>query len=309
MIRAVTIQGDRIAEVDVKLITVGKNNVWVDVVGPSIQELKEIHEKFNIPISELQHCLDPEERPRVKIDQGITYIYYRGLVPEEKKGTVTITFILTKKFIISIHKQKIAAINDLDLSNDLLKTLFKESTEFLIYKILHALSKETNKVVDMLENEVDYVETEVMKRYSDHTLAHIHSLKKKIVYYRRACMADRDVISVMVKEIATIKEKGLFAEIEVEVMQTIDTIELIKERLTSIVEIYVTNTSNRINTVMKSITLLATLLSFPILMTGLYGMNVALPLGEHPHAFWIITGLLILSVITTIIFFARKKWL
>ena len=75
----------------------------------------------------------------------------------------------------------------------------------------------------MLENEVDYVETEVMKRYSDHTLAHIHSLKKKIVYYRRACMADRDVISVMVKEIATIKEKGLFAEIEVEVMQTIDT--------------------------------------------------------------------------------------
>ena len=113
----------------------------------------------------------------------------------------------------------------------------------------------------------------------------------------------------MMNDLPIIKEKGLFAEIEVELMQAIDSIEVLRERLTSIVEIYVTNTSNRINNVVKSITLVATLVSFPILITGLYGMNVALPLENHPYAFWIITGLLILSVFTTIVFFARKKWL
>ena len=309
MIRALTLQGDRIAEVDVKLVNTGKANTWVDCVDPSVQELRTIHEKFEIPLSELQHCLDPDERPRVKAEAGLVYIYYRALIPQESKGTLPITIILSKRFVISIHKQKVAAITDLDVNTEVMKTLFKESTEFLVYKILHALSKETTKVVDEFENELDRVESEVIKRCSEHTLAHVFSLKKKIVYFRRACIGDRDVLSVMMNDLPIIKEKGLFAEIEVELMQAIDSIEVLRERLTSIVESYVTNTSNRINNVVKSITLVATLVSFPILITGLSGMNVALPLENHPYAFWIITGLLILSVFTTIVFFARKKWL
>lgn len=309
MIRAVTLQGDRIAEVDVKLVNAGKANTWVDCIDPSVQELRTLHEKFDIPLSELQHCLDPDERPRVKAEDGIVYIYYRALIPQESKGTLPITIILAKRFVISIHKQKVAAISDLDVNTEVMKTLFKESTEFLVYKILHALSRETTKVIDDFENELDRVESEVIKRCSEHTLAHVFTLKKKIVYFRRACIGDRDVLSIMMKDIPIIKERGLFAEIEVELMQAIDSIEVLRERLTSIVEIYVTNTSNRINNVVKSITLVATLVSFPILITGLYGMNVALPLEDHPYAFWIITGLLILSVFTTIIFFARKKWL
>ncbi len=309
MIRAVTLQGDRIAEVDIKLVNAGKANTWVDCVDPSVQELRALHEKFDIPLSELQHCLDPDERPRVKAEDGIVYIYYRALIPQESKGTLPITIILAKRFVISIHKQKVAAISDLDVNTEIMKTLFKESTEFLVYKILYALSKETTKIIDDFENELDRVESEVIKRCSEHTLAHVFSLKKKIVYFRRACIGDRDVLSIMMKDIPVIKERGLFAEIEIEIMQAIDSIEVLRERLTSIVEIYVTNTSNRINNIVKSITLVATLVSFPILITGLYGMNVALPLEDHPHAFWIITGLLILSVFTTIIFFARKKWL
>ncbi len=309
MIRVVTLMGDRIEEVDVKLVNVGKANTWVDIVDPNVQELRAIHEKFGVPLSELQHCLDPEERPRIKTEEGLTYIFYRAVMPQESKGTVPVTCILAKRFIISIHKQKIPSLNDMDMTTDVMKTLFKESTELILYKMLHGLSRETVKAVDGFENELDHVESEVIKRCSEHTLAHVFALKKKIVYFRRACLADRDVLSVMVNEIPAIREKGLFAEIEVELMQAIDSIELLRERLTSIVEIYVTNTSNRINNIVKSITLVATLVSFPILITGLYGMNVALPLEEHPQAFWIITGLLIVSVATSIVFFARKKWL
>ncbi|GEM_PF-3505910 len=309
MIRVLTLQGDRVAEVDVKLVNVGKANTWVDCIDPNVQELRMLHERFDIPLSELQHCLDPDERPRVKAEDGMIYVYYRALISQENKGTTPLTIILNKRFVISIHKQKISAMSELDLNTDVMKTLFKESTEFLLYKILHTLGKETAKVVDEFESELDHVESEVMKRCNDHTLTHVFNLKKKIVYFRRACIGDRDVLSVLINDIPSVKEKGLFAEVEVELMQEIDSIELLRERLTSIVEIYVTNTSNRINNVMKSITLLATLLSFPILVTGLYGMNVALPLEGHPQAFWIITGLIILSVLTTIIFFARKKWL
>lgn len=309
MIRALALQGDRIAEVDIKLVNVGKTNTWVDIVDPAVQELRTIHEKFDIPLSELQHCLDPDERPRIKTEGGLTYFYYRALIPQESKGTVAITFILAKRFIISIHKQKIAAVNELELNTDIMKTLFKESTEFLLYKMLHALSRETMKIIDSFENELDHVENDVIRRCSERTLTHVFTLKKRIVYFRRACIADRDVLSVVIKDITTIKEKGLFAEIEVELMQAIDSIELLRERLTSIVEIYVTNTSNRINNVVKSFTLIATILTFPIFVTGLYGMNVRLPLENHPHAFWIVTGLLFLSILTTIVFFARKKWL
>ncbi len=309
MIHVWTLQDDRIAEVDIKLVNVGKTNTWIDCIDPSIQELRILHERLGIPLSELQHCLDPDERPRVKAESGIVYVYYRALISQENKGTTPLTIILNKRFVVSIHKQKVAAMSELDLSSEVMKTLFKESTEFLLYKMLHALSKETAKVVDEFETELDHVESEVIKKCSEHTLAHVFSLKKKIVYFRRACIGDRDVLSVLINDIPSIKEKGLFAEVEVELMQEIDSIELLRERLTSIVEIYVTNTSNRINNVMKSITLLATLLSFPILVTGLYGMNVALPLENHPQAFWIIALLIILSVLTTIIFFARKKWL
>lgn len=309
MIRSFIVQGNAINEGDIKLISVGKSNVWIDVTDPSLQELHTIHEKFDIPLSELQHCLDQNERPRIKTQDNLNYIYYRAHTMQESKGILPVMFILAKRFVITIHKQKVPAISELDLNNEVMKTLFKESAEFLVYKMLNGLCKETEKVIDGFEIELDHLEIDVVKFCNEKNLGQVFLLKKRIAYLRRACIADRDVIVALINPSSNLREKNIFAEIEVELMQSLDAIELLRERLTSIIEIYVTNTSNKINNVMKSITVVATLLSFPILVTGLYGMNVHLPLENHPQAFWIIAGLLILSVMTTVFFFARKKWL
>lgn len=309
MIKAVSLVNDRVEEVDIKLLSVGKYHCWIDVVDPTIEELRSIHEKCAIPLSELQHSLDPDERPRVKVEKDYIFLIYRTPQLQEKKSTAPLTIFLGKRLLITLHKQKIPAINDIDLNSEVMKTLFKESPEFLLYKIFHGLSREAAKLLEEVEEELERIEADAIKRATEHVLAHLFTLKKKILYLRRAFIGDRDVLSLLLKDIPQVKEKGLFAEIEVELMQSCDTIEVFRERLTSIVEIYMTNTSNRINMVMKSITVIATMLAFPIMITGLYGMNVALPLDEHPYAFWIITGLILVSIVVAIVIFSKKKWL
>lgn len=311
MIRCLTTASNsRIIESDLKKINLIRSISLIDVTDPSIKDIREIHERFKIPIIDINSCLDPHESPRIKYTKDYTLIIYNQVFDKDgSKRFSPIGFFLTKKCLISIHLDKIKFIDELDLESKITKDMFHAGTEIILFKILYSLIKDIHKTIQEIEERLELVEDYVLEAYDQKVMHKIYAIKNILLYVRKSLVGNKGVLEGIVKDSPQIKQKSLFAELDVELMQLLDMSSIFRERLTSILEIYMTTISNKINIIMKYFTVIASVLLLPMLITGLYGMNVLLPFQKHAQAFWIVLGIIIVSIALMISFFKSKKWL
>ena len=118
------------------------------------------------------------------------------------------------------------------------------------------------------------------------------------MYLKKALKANKEVIS-------KIKD---FEDVHLEINQLVDTENTLSSRITSVMEMYMSFSSNKLNEIMKSFTVIASLLLIPMLISGIYGMNVLLPLGQTEGAFFIILGIMLFFMVLMLIYFKIKKW-
>ena len=138
-------------------------------------------------------------------------------------------------------------------------------------------------------------------------------IKKVLIYFHRSLIANREVIAGIEKEyLNEIKKKELkrFRELYNDVIQLIDMSETYREILTGSLDMYLSTISNNMNLSMKRLTVYATFILLPTLISGLYGMNFRyMPELYWPWGYWYALGLMALSVILLFIFFKKKKWI
>ena len=302
-------QNARVTVSDLSKIHVSRATTLIDVTNPSMHEIKALHEKCKISMKDINACLDPYESPRVKQTKDyMMLIYSKFDCNKDTRSCTPIGFFVTKRFVVVIHKQPIPFLQELDVQAVVTKELFKAGTEVLLFKVLDQLIKQKAKVLEEIEDEIEGLEDDVLDSPTQSFMREIFALKNKLLYLRKSIVGNRAIMTSLVKE-ATLKEKGLFAELSVDAMQLSDMAEMYRERLTSLVEIYMSVVSNRINQVMKSFTVIASVLLLPMLVSGVYGMNISLPFQQHPQAFWIVLGIMTVSIILMLWFFKNKKWL
>ncbi len=311
MIRVITAGAHaRVVESNLKQVNLKRNISLVDVTNPSLSEVNQLHERFKISIADINACLDNYESPRIKQTKEYTLIIYsQSHCEEDLKRCGPIGFFFTRRHLIAIHLSKLPFIDELDLNADMTKHMFHNGTEIILLRILYNLIKSKHKLLEVIEDSLESIEDDVLSAAHEHIVKRIFALKNKLLYLKKSVSGNRSVINDLIKDVPAIKEKALFAELNVETMQVSDTLEIYRERLTSILEINTGNISNKINVVMKYFTVIASVLLLPMLITGLYGMNVVLPFQEHQQAFWIVFGIIIACIVVMLLVFNNKKWL
>jgi len=299
-----------VSESTLRNIHTTRNISIIDLHNPTPADIRAVHEKFHIHLRDINYCLDPFERSRIKQAKDYTLIIYGQVYcGGELKRCSPIGFFFTKKYLIMVHRGSLKFVDDLKAHNDETKRLFHEGTEFILYRALYSLIKEMATATEIMGDELENIEDDVLAG-DDNSLMHdIFSLRNRLLYLRKAASGNRDVINGIIKDAPMIKEKSLFADINIEIAQLHDLIEIYRERLTSIVEIHMSMTSNKINIIMKYFTVIASVLLLPMLITGLYGMNVLLPFQKHPQAFWIVIAFILACMFIMLLFFSKKKWL
>ena len=98
-------------------------------------------------------------------------------------------------------------------------------------------------------------------------------------------------------------------DINIELNQMIDIENTLSSRITAIMEMYMSFTSNKLNETMKSFTVIASLLLLPMLISGIYGMNVILPMQNTEGSFFIILGIMLIFMVSMLIYFKFRKWI
>tara|TARA_Y100000310_G_scaffold186269_1_gene186363 strand:+ start:19805 stop:20728 length:924 start_codon:yes stop_codon:yes gene_type:complete len=287
-------------------INLSKNFYWIDLSNPSKQELDKLSSKLKIFPHDLKCSLDKREKPRISNNKDYSLIIFRAPLPGKDKITSTspVGVFVSKRFVITVHKGEVKSIKELMKNHEPFKNL-----DSFVYDILSSITREYFIYLEKVEEQLDKIETKSL--HAESHIKNIFDVKKTIIYFRKALYANREVTDFMAKEyIPILKDKVLFNMLQIEKSQLVDSEELIRERLTTILEIHLTSVSNKLNEVMKSFTVIASVLLLPMVISGIYGMNFRIiPLSQHLHGFWLIIGVMIFGMLLMLLFFRLKKWI
>tara|TARA_Y100000310_G_scaffold241784_1_gene245885 strand:- start:49700 stop:50665 length:966 start_codon:yes stop_codon:yes gene_type:complete len=295
---------------------------WADCVNPTKKELKTISENGNISLNELEKILDPEERPKVSDLENDSLIIIRApLIEHDEILTTPVSIFISKnknniitislKEVKSINKIKhLAATNKIDMH--------EKGISFFTYKLLDEILNAYFNILDVLEEKIDTIEDHVIERPDKISVKNIFTAKKTLIFFHKALTANREVISAIEKEyVANIDKKNIkrFRALYNDVTQLIDTEGTYRDILTGTLDIYLSSVSNNLNKVMKTLTIVASFVLIPTLISGIYGMNFSkasqynMPELYWQYGYFFALGLMLLSVILTYIYFRKKGWL
>lgn len=302
MLHALSISKKGSILLDFDRIEISKNFYWIDVINPNNDEINKINRKLKISLNDLKYTLDSREKPRVDIRDKYSLVILRAT-----NGTSIspIGVIISKHFIMTIHKDEISSLRSLIEQEHHIH----HEINNIVYEIILGLIRDFSKIIEDLDLKLDHIEEKAIK--ADSNMEQMFGLKKSMIYLRKGLTSNREVIEIIMNgNVPLLKNKDMFNMVFIEISQLIDTEEVIKDRLTSVLEIHLSSISNKLNEVMKSFTVIASLLLMPMLITGIYGMNFrVLPLSQSDYGFWISLGIMIVSVTIMLLFFKLRKWI
>ena len=295
---------------------------WAECINPTKTELKNISEKAKIPLNDLKNVLDEEERPKVSDLENYSLIIVRApWIEHDEILTTPVSIFISKNKnnVITITLKEVKSINKVkQLIASKKIDIYEKGISFFTYRLLDEVLDAYFSILDALEEKIDYIEDRVVETPDKLTVEHIFSVKKTLIFFHRALTANREVISSIEKEyVVNIDKKNIkrFRALYNDVTQLIDMVGTYRDILTGTLDIYLSSVSNNLNQVMKTLTIVASFVLIPTLISGIYGMNFInnspynLPELYWKYGYFFALGLMLLSMIGTYIFFKRKGWL
>jgi len=286
---------------------------WICSVKP---DEKDIEELKNLGIDEdfIYDALDPEERARFEQDEDLIYIITK--IPFFDKNDLEVPF-KTLPVGIAITPESIITITDheSEIFNDFLSKKVRDfSTKKRFRFLLRIFDRGTLYYLRYLKDirkRSNDIEAELHRSTRNKELIAMLNLEKSLVYFTTSLRSNELMFEKLKRaNILTLYEEDedLFEDIIIENRQAIEMARIYNDILSGMMDAFASVISNNLNVVMKILTIVTLVLQIPMLTASIYGMNIALPLQQSPHAFYITMGI---SAITAVIFgFAlfRIRW-
>jgi magnesium transporter len=292
---------------------------WVNIDGlHDIRIMEKIGKHFGLHPLVLEDILNTEQRPKIEDFDDHIFVVLKMLYYDETDGEIRaeqISVILGSNFVLSFQERVGDIFNPLrERIRGAKGRVRKMGPDYLAYNLLDAIVDNYFAVLEKLGEQIEGMEEELVSNPTPDTLQRIHNLKREMIFLRKSVWPLREVVSRLERgESELIKDStGIYLrDVYDHTIQVIDTIETYRDMLSGMLDIYLSSISNRMNQVMKVLTIIATIFIPLTFVAGIYGMNFEyMPeLKWHwfyPKAFWLV----MLGVAAMmLVYFRRKRWL
>ncbi len=301
----------------VALGTVGEPMIgsWINVVDPSPDEIAQLQETLCVPQDFITYPLDQNESPRVEKENGAMLIMLRvscfqGETSDIPYITVPLGIVLTDRHIATICKVETNAIQGIVLGR--VRGLSTAKRNRFILQILLMMAnrflndlREINKAVDMLEDRLQH-------SLQNRELNELLKCQKSLVYFTTALKANELTLQHLQRSQLFQQypdDQDLLDDVLTEVQQAIEMTNISSSILSQMMGAFAAIISNNLNVVMKVLASITIIVSFPTMVASFYGMNVNLPLQQHPWAFIGILSVALAGSLFVVTVLWRKDWL
>jgi magnesium transporter len=292
---------------------------WINVQGVhQIDIVQSVGDHLSLHPLVLEDIVNTGQRPKIEDYDEYLFIVMKILQYDEVQQelrTEQLSLILGSNYVVSLQEKTSDLVKPIrDRIKNLKGRHHSMGADYLAYSLIDAVVDSYFVVLEQIGDVIEEIEQSVISDPEPETLQTIHRLKREMVFVRKSVWPLREVISGLQRtESALIRERtGIYLrDVYDHTIQVIDTVESFRDMVSGMLDTYLSSISNRMNEVMKVLTLIATIFIPLTFFAGVYGMNFeGMPeLHWHwfyPAGFWIAI-VLIVGFMT--LFFKRKKWL
>ena len=189
----------------------------------------------------------------------------------------------------------------------------KNSSDYLMYAIIDIVIDHYFLVLENINEEIESLENLVVNLPDRHQLERIHFLKRELLDFRRSNWPVREIVSGLLREESRLLKEStepFFRDLYDHVINVSETIESLRDMVSGLLDIYMSNISNRMNEVMKVLTIIATIFIPLSFLAGVYGMNFDfIPELKWKWGYFVFWTIILIASGTMLFYFRRKKWL
>jgi magnesium transporter len=290
---------------------------WVNVSGVHKMDILEsCGKQFQLHSLLLEDIANTDQRPKLDDYETCLFLVLKMLSVTDRQDIVVeqVSLVFGRNFVLSFQENGTDVFTPV---RDRLRggkgRLRQSGADYLFYALVDAIVDQYFAVVEVLGEKIEELQDLVVSDPQPETLRRIHSLKRQLLFLRRAVWPLREVTNNLSRsECPFLHEstKVFFRDVYDHVVQIVDTIETLREMVSASLDIYLSSISYRLNAVMKVLTIITTIFMPLTFIVGIYGMNF-----EHmPELKWewgypLIIGVMVMIAIAMLGFFIRKKWI
>ena len=309
---------------DIKSFRKDNENLWVNIDGIQNTELiGKIGNVFNIHPLTQEDILNTMHRPKAEDHSEYIFLVVKMLSYNEDENLIKlehVSLIIGKDFVLSFQEDTIDEFNNTRESIRQNKGKIRElGVDYLAYRLLDFIIDNYFGVVEAVGDRIEDIEDELLGKPTQNTLEKIYKLKNDMIHVRRAIWPLREALSSLEKiESGIIKKttNPYIRDLYDHIVQLIDTTENYREMISGMMDIYLSSISNRLNEVMKLLTIISTIFIPLNFIAGVYGMNFntsksPLNMPELNWYFGYPAVLLVMFIVAfgLFMYFKRKKWI
>jgi len=304
-----------------KIFNVRGNNkvTWVNVNGlNNSDDITKIGEYFNLHPLILEDIVNTNQRPKIDEYEEYIFIVLKMLYHSEKSDellTEHISILIGHDYVVTFQETEEDIFNSIRERFKNQKSKLRSSgADYLAFILMDAIIDNYAVVIETFGARVEQTEDELFLETSrDGISRDIQYLKQELLRLRRNILPSREVISRIVKsksEIITIKTHDYIKDLQDHILQINDNIDLYREMVWGLMDMHMTTMSNKMNGIMKVLTIISTIFIPLTFIVGVYGMNFRnMPELQSKNGYYILWAIMIALFVALLIFFRRKKWL
>ncbi len=301
----------------------GPEKLWVDIYntseGESNELLKNIFEFHPLAIEDSLKYLqdDSIHHPKIDIFEDYVFIVFNGLNVKEKSfkyDLFSLSCFLGHNFLVTVHNENGGNFLTEKIKLILNDSTFKKGPDYILNLIFDEIVDRYYPILDNLEDEIDRIEKLVFNEQPNNdTLQTILNLKKDLIKLRRISSYQKEVLYKLSRgdsELITADETIYYRNVYDHLVRVSDTAESYRDYAAGLLDSYLSIVNNKMNEVMKFLTIIATIILPLSFITGLFGMNFDdIPFLHSDIGFYLSLALMLMIAVIMILWFRHKKWL
>jgi len=292
--------------------------VWINIDGiHEISVVESVGKLFGIHPLVQEDIVNTNQRPKVEDYDSYLFAIVKMLYEDREASEIhaeQVSIIVTPKIVISFQEREGDVFSPVRerLRNG--KGIIRQrGSDYLAYCLIDAIVDHYFLIMENLENRILPLEDQAVNDPKPQVMQSIHSLKSDLVFLRRSLWPLREMLARLEREQLPLirpDTRRFLRDVYDHTIQIIEILESFQEIVSGLLDVYMSSISNRMNNVMKVLTIIATIFIPLTFIAGVYGMNF-----QHmPELTWrwgypAVWGVMVLVIIGMVIFFRRKKWL
>lgn len=290
---------------------------WINVDGVHQAELIEaIGKRFNIHPLTLEDIVNTSQRAKFEDYENYVVAIMKMIdYTTDELRSEQLSVVLMDGMVLSF--QEANGGDAFDLIRNRIRQgkgrIRKMGADYLAYALIDAVVDYYFNVLEKIGDKIEVIEDELISEPKESTMQQLHHMKREMIFVRKAVWPVRELINNMERSESDLIQEGTgiyLRDVHDHAVRVIDTIETYRDLLSGMMDIYLSSVSNRMNEVMKILTIITTIFVPVTFIAGVYGMNFDnMPELHSKWGYPAVWAVMLIIIISLIVYFKRKKWL